>query len=37
LIKIAIQGLSLWHPIWFISSILLLSPLVPFLWLLHSV
>jgi hypothetical protein len=40
LFKIAIQGVSLWHFLvyvycnmnWFISSIFLLSILVPFLW-----
>jgi hypothetical protein len=40
LFKIAMQGVSLWHfhvymycdPVWFISSIFLLTLLVPFLW-----
>jgi hypothetical protein len=40
LFKIATQGVSLWHfhvyiyynPNWFISTIFLLSTLVPFLW-----
>jgi hypothetical protein len=43
--KIATQGVSLWHfhvymyysTIWFISSIFLLSTLVPFLWWFHLV
>jgi hypothetical protein len=45
LFKIATYGISLWHvhvymyysPIWFISSIFLLSTSVPFSWLFQSV
>jgi hypothetical protein len=45
LFKIATHRISLWHfhvyrnycPIWFISSVFLLSTLVPFLWLFQPV